>query len=66
MTSQLSTTLAHLNIQQENWLGQVQAYDSNYYRFVGSLEKIKGQTKSLGQKWLKGLNQIQKLYIIDS
>ncbi|MFT6732844.1 MAG: REP element-mobilizing transposase RayT [Polaribacter sp.] len=66
MTSQLSSTLAHLNIQQENWLGQVQAYGSNYYRFVGSLEKIKDQTKLLGQKWIKGLNQIQKLYIIDS
>ncbi len=62
---QISSTLAHLNIQQENWLGQVQAYGSNYYRFVGSIEKIKAKTKALGQKWLKGLNQVQKLYIAD-
>jgi len=37
----------------------VQTYGGNYYRFVGSLEKIKAKTKALGQKWLKGLNQVQ-------
>jgi len=66
LPAQISSTLAHLNIQQENWLGQVQTYGGNYYRFVGSLEKIKAKTQALGQKWLKGLNQVQKLYMTDT
>ena len=59
-------TLKHLNIKQENWLNQVQAYGSSYYRFVGSIEKIKEKSKELGLKWLKGLNQVQKLYASDT
>jgi REP element-mobilizing transposase RayT len=65
LPAQVTSTLAHLNIQQDNWLGQVQTYGGNYYRFVGSLDKIKAKTKALGQKWLKGLHQVQKLYITD-
>jgi putative transposase len=66
LPNNLSSTFQHLNIQQENWLGQVQAYGSNYYRFVGSIKKIKVKAKSLGQQWIKGIKQVQKLYLIDS
>ena len=65
LPANLAATFQHLNIQQENWLGQVQQYGGNYYRFVGCLNKIKEKTKDLGQHWLKGLNQVQKLYLVD-
>ena len=62
LPTSLSSTLSHLNIQQENWLGQVQSHGSRYYRFVGSLEQLKTKAQGLGQQWLKGVNQVQKLY----
>jgi len=62
LPSHLSATFDHLNLQQDNWLSQVQSFGGYYYRFVGSLEKIKEKTKALGQQWLKGINQIQNLY----
>ncbi len=63
--TEISTTLNHLNIKRENWVGQVQHYESRYYRFVGSLENMKEKTKALGKKWLKGINSIQELYQSD-
>jgi len=65
LPNNLFATFEHLNIQPKNWLGQVQAYESHYYRFVGSIEKIKAKAKALGQQWVKGINQVQKLYITD-
>jgi len=66
LPSNLSNTFAHLNIQQDNWLGQVQRFGGNYHRFVGCIEKMKRKTEALGQQWLKGITQIQKLYLTDS
>jgi hypothetical protein len=62
MPNHLSSTLSHMNIQQSNWLNQVQSYGSGYYRFVGSMAKLKAKSKELGQQWLKGINQAQQLY----
>ena len=62
LPSNLSSTLSQLNIQHDNWLGQVQAYGSRYYRFVGSVEQLKAKAQALGQQWLKGINHVQKLY----
>jgi hypothetical protein len=65
LPAHLSATFEHLNLQQEHWLNQVQSYAINYFRFVGCIEKLKDKTKALGQQWLKGVNQIQKLYLSD-
>lgn len=65
LPSHLASTFEHLNLRQENWLSQVQTYGSSYYRFVGSIDKIKAKTNSLGQQWLKGLKQVQQLYLVD-
>ena len=62
---QISRSLEHLNIDQDNWIAQVQNYESNYYRFVGSIKKLKEKTKTLGRKWLKGINSCQALYQSD-
>jgi hypothetical protein len=58
----ISHTLEQLNVKQENWIVQVQNYETSYYRFVGSIEKLKEKTKVLGKKWLKGFNSSQDLY----
>ena len=62
----LSSTLSQLNIQQSNWLSQIQTYEYNHYRFVGSLEKLEAKINKLGQHWLKGMNQCQQLFIAGS
>ena len=62
----LCATLNHMNLKQVNWLGQVKDYGSHYHRFVGSVEKIKQKAKELKLNWLKGINQIPKLYNLDT
>jgi len=66
LPSNLCATLNHMNLKHDNWLNQVQDYGSHYYRFVGSIEQIKQKTKELKLKWLKGINQINQLYISDT
>jgi REP element-mobilizing transposase RayT len=63
--TEICTTLNQLNIKQENWIVQVQNYETRYYRFVGSIEKLKEKTKALGKKWLKGINLSKDLYQSD-
>jgi len=63
MSPHIQSTLAHLNLQPDNWLGQVQHYGSNYGYFVGKLELLKLQAEKLKKKWLKGFKPIKKLPI---
>ncbi len=58
----LSSTFSHMNIEQKQWLRQVQSYESRYHRFVGSFEILKAKTKELGQHWLKGITQAERLF----
>ncbi len=59
----LSHTFEHLNLNQENWLSQVQSYGRHYYGFVGNLDRLAEKLQGLNQKWVKGIQQIQKLYL---
>jgi len=59
----LASVFERLNIDQKNWLNQVQAYDSNYYRAVGCFEKLREQTLAIKQNWLKGINAVRELYL---
>ena len=63
LPAHLSSTLEHLNLKQENWLNQVQSFGHNYYGFVGNLQRLKKKIRTLNQKWMKGINQIQSLYL---
>lgn len=58
----LTSTFEALNLNQTNWLNQVQHFGSRYYGFVGNIEKLKDKAKSLQKKWLKGFRQIEALY----
>jgi len=63
MPAHIQSTLSHLNLQPNNWLGQVQYYGTNYGYFVGKLELLKQQAEKLKKKWLKGFKPIKKLTI---
>jgi len=63
MPPHIQSTLSHLNLQPNNWLGQVQHYGTNYGYFVGKLELLKQQAEKLKKNWLKGFKPIKKLTI---
>ena len=60
----LASTFERLNLNQTDWLNQVQSYGSNYYRVVGSLQTILAHAQKLNQKWFKGLSAIKRLYLM--
>jgi putative transposase len=62
----LSCVFERLNLNQEHWVNQVEAYGCSYYRAVGCLDKLKHKAEQLEQQWLKGINQIKKLYLSSS
>lgn len=62
LNNSITATLNHFNIEPSRWTGQVQSYGSRYYRFVGCLEQLKRKAEALGQQWVKGIKQIEKLY----
>ncbi len=59
----LASIFERLNLNQQNWLGQVQGYHSNFHRAVGNLEAILEKTRQLKQHWMKGIRSIKQLYI---
>jgi len=59
----LSKTLQRLNLNQKQWLVQVKAFGSSYYRAIGALDAMKEKAKQLGQRWLKGVGVIKELYL---
>ncbi len=59
----LSATLSRLNINQRQWLTQVKAFGSNYYRAVGALDKMFEKAKALNQQWLQGIKSVKHFYL---
>lgn len=59
----LNSVFDRLNLNQQQWLEQVKAYGSNYYRAVGALESMKDKAKQLNQQWIKGVRTIKSLYL---
>ena len=59
----LSSTLQRLNLNQKQWMIQVRAFGSSYYRAIGALDSMKEKAEKLGQHWLKGVGSIKKLYL---
>lgn len=59
----LSSTLQRLNLNQKQWLTQVKAFGSSYYRAIGALDAMKEKARQLGQQWLKGVGSIKALYL---
>ncbi|TQV71674.1 hypothetical protein FLL45_21230 [Aliikangiella marina] len=59
----LKPIFQRLNINQDNWLNQVNHYGRNYYRAVGPLHLIQSFADKLKSKWIKGVSSIRSLYL---
>ena len=59
----LKPIFQRLNINQDNWLNQVNHYGRNYYRAVGPLHLIQSFADKLKSKWIKGVSSIRRLYL---
>ena len=59
----LNSVFERLNVNQKEWLHQLNGYGSRYYRAVGALEAMKDKAKQLNQQWIKGVRAIKSLYL---
>ena len=59
----LASIFTRLNINQDNWLGQVQYFGSPRCRAIGCLQEVQQHIEKLGQKWFQGIKKIQPLYL---
>ena len=58
----LAPIFERLNLKQDQWLNQVKAYGSHYYRAVGQFEQLMAKAKSLNQHWFKGIRAAKAFY----
>ncbi|MDQ7050590.1 MAG: hypothetical protein Q9M92_14085 [Enterobacterales bacterium] len=63
MPTTIESTLAHLNLQPNQWLGQVQHFGTHQGYFVGKLILLQKKAEELKKKWLKGFKTCRKLMI---
>lgn len=52
--AKLPQILARLNIDDEQWLAEMEHYGHWYFRAVGSVSALRRYCQHLGQKWLQG------------
>jgi len=60
--SHISPILQRLGVNEKGWVKQVNNFGRSYYRFVGPAEKLQQISASLGQWWMQGVGNAQKLY----
>ena len=58
----IAPTLDRLNLQQKQWLKQINNYGRNYFRFVGSIQKIRDKARQLEVRCLHGIAAARLLY----
>ncbi|MDQ7049263.1 MAG: hypothetical protein Q9M92_06860 [Enterobacterales bacterium] len=63
MPAHIESTLTHLNLQPNQWLGQVQHFGTHQGYFVGKLILLQQKAEELKKKWLKGFSSCKKLTI---
>ncbi|MET0657808.1 MAG: alpha-amylase family glycosyl hydrolase, partial [Steroidobacteraceae bacterium] len=51
-----------LNIDPQAWLGAMQPGGNVFGRALGQLDHLRLHAKSLGQRWVRGLRQAQRMY----
>jgi REP element-mobilizing transposase RayT len=60
--SSLPPILQRLNIDQEVWIESMRLKGNVFGRAMGKLNHLKIHAKALGQSWIKGLRQAERLY----
>jgi len=58
----ISPILQRLGVNEKDWVNQVTRFGRSYYRFVGPVEKLQQISASLGQWWMQGVGNAQRLY----
>jgi len=58
----ISSIFDRLNIQQGNWLDQVQRLCHGQPTMMGSIEKLREKAKAIKKSWVKGIGQAKLLY----
>lgn len=53
-----------LNLQQGNWLIQIQRLCKGNPTMMGSVDKLRGRAKTMKKNWVKGISQAKLLYQI--
>jgi len=61
--SDIAPILERLNLQQDNFLKQIENMGSNYCRAIGTIEKIREKAKQMKVKYLRGISAAKLLYI---
>jgi len=58
----MAPILERLGLDPDAWLDTIRHYGQRYYRVVGTEERIRCFSVTLGQRWLRGLNAAQQMY----
>ncbi len=54
--------LERLNLQQDNFLKQIENMGQNYYRAIGTIEKIRTKARQMKVRCLRGISAARVLY----
>ncbi|WP_196137547.1 transposase [Aliikangiella sp. G2MR2-5] len=58
----VSSIFQRLNIQQGNWLDQIQKLCHGQPTMMGSIDKLREKAKAIKKSWVKGVGQAKLLY----
>ena len=58
----ITPILQRLNLNDAEWLNNVQDFEQRFFKVVGKIEAIRRMSISLEQAWLNGVSNCNKLY----
>ncbi len=61
--SNLEPVLSRMKLCQNHWIQTVLGFGSGFYRVAGSVSKMIEIAKSLGQRWMRGMNFSKEVYV---
>ena len=62
LDAELPPILVRLNIDKDAWLEAMRVKGNVFGRAMGKLNHLRLHAKALGQSWVKGLRQAERLY----
>ena len=62
---ELAPVLDRLELNQEKWIENVQRFGGLFYRVIGRFERLCELAQSRGQKWFRGRNGCEQLFVIN-
>jgi putative transposase len=62
----ITPILQRLNLQQDNWLKQIENLGNNYYHVIGTVDLIRAKARQMGRRCLQGIAVARQLYIVNT